>query len=116
MKNESITLALAAGEMPPHSDSSLTAASEGIAATPRPDIGSAGPDVRFHRYRPVKSQENYENEARLSAKIGHFLVTFHRYFWTVSKHSPYTLSSPVIAAVAISYLLFVLVLLALLTP
>jgi hypothetical protein len=48
-----------------------------------------------------------------SAITGHSLVTIRLYIQAVVENSPYTISSGVVAAVSIAYLLFVLVLLVL---
>ena len=62
------------------------------------------------QYQPLSVSKR---DGLLSAITGHSFVTFRIYIQAVVEDSPYTLSSVVVAAVAIAYLLFVLVLLVL---
>ena len=68
-------------------DSSLTAASEVKAATRRQDFGSARLNVCFQQERPLKSQENDENEGRLTAKSRHISAHLFANFGTDSSTS-----------------------------
>jgi hypothetical protein len=67
-------------------------------------------------YRNKQSFVQLPGERSLAAFASHLFVTIRLYVWTVFEDSPYTISSGVVAAIAIAYLLFVLAIIVLFSP